>query len=719
MKRFFAFCIGLLALVAPAHGRAGTPYVIEWFSVEYDGSCEPVNISLPSYFTVNQTPIPTFEVPGTYAEHPDGSKSLEIEAPFDSVLLRYGDNSVTFKVGMLNGNNVCVDSSELVHLVSEPLGLKKLLFDVRREATEANETALLKLSLEEINPPLARDIANLEAEIEAERTWLITHASKTAALAARLDMLQQLETELLDLVKRPLDEIAEVDLDDIFDRYSSVIDDATRAALKQLLEDLKKSVIDLENELASLIDQFGAQADAVVDLATASAEAEGFDPEDPEGYALGAGSTSWVEVPDVSNVKGAFEDGFDPYAAYADAVLATLAGFVDGGQVVARGSFAANVRAWRENQAALEKALLERESVSHAETNAFLKAQVKVMSFVLKFMNASYWYLDSPVPADLRADVDGILTNRFGPLAGEMKDNLNQWEGPTLDLGETQLVETIRAFAGAVSAVSDVLGPYTEVMQTLVHGTTRIAIGFVPVVGPTLDLCEAVTGKMFCLPDGKELSTEERVFSAVGFGFGSVSKAWSAVKNTGVNPGAKAVAHKVLSLSDEFALALQASRRTTYKTLRGAAVPLANEFEAKAGFYLMKDQGRAMIGVGDDAVRKVLGIPKNLPDDLSKAPDFLSVTKGNKLALSEIKRLESIGGEIDVTTARAQLSNAMKRLSTLNLAGDVERAEIIIPKGAKLKDDFAILAGYLVDPSEGNKRVTLDGFKTLIMVIEL
>ncbi|HLM72013.1 MAG TPA: hypothetical protein VK459_04970, partial [Polyangiaceae bacterium] len=64
MKRFFAFCIGLLALVAPAHGRAGTPYVIEWFSVEYDGSCEPVNISLPSYFTVNQTPIPTFEVPG-------------------------------------------------------------------------------------------------------------------------------------------------------------------------------------------------------------------------------------------------------------------------------------------------------------------------------------------------------------------------------------------------------------------------------------------------------------------------------------------------------------------------------------------------------------------------------------------------------------------------------------------------------------------------------
>jgi hypothetical protein len=30
------------------------------------------------------------------------------------------------------------------------------------------------------------------------------------------------------------------------------------------------------------------------------------------------------------------------------------------------------------------------------------------------------------------------------------------------------------------------------------------------------------------LPGGEELSTEERIVSAVDFGFGSVSKAWSA-----------------------------------------------------------------------------------------------------------------------------------------------------------------------------------------------
>jgi hypothetical protein len=714
MKRLLALSICLLALLAPVHARAGTPYTIQWFMVEHPSSCEHARITRPSYFKVNHTPVPTFEVPGAFAVHPDDSETNEAEAPFDSVLLDWGKNHVDFEVYKLDGDNSCVDASEIVHLVSAPLGLKKPLFDIWRNGTAFKGTATLNLGLEEINPPLARDIANLEAEIEAERMWLIGHAAEVEALSKRLDMLRQLETELHDLVTRPLDEIAGVDLDAIFDRYADVIDDATRAALKQLLEDLKKSIVELENELASLIDQFGAQADAVVDLATAGAEAAGFDPEDPSGYALGSAETPWVEIPDVSDVKGAFQEGYDPYATYADAVLATLATFVDGGQVVARASFAANVRAWRENQAALEKALLERESVSKAETNAFLNAQLKVTTYLLQFMDASYWYLDSPVPADLRADVDGVLTNRFGPLAGEMKDNLNQWEGPGLDLEETQLVETIRAFAGAVSAVSDVLTPYAEVMQTLVHATSRIAVGFVPYVGPTLDLCEAVTGKMFCLPGAKELSTEERIFSAVGFGFGSVSKAWSAVKNSGVNPGAKAVAQGVLSLSDEFALVLQASRRTTYKTLRGAVGTIANEFEAKAGLYLMKDQGRALIGVGDDGVRKVLGIPKS-----AQAPDFLTVTKGNKLALSEIKQIEKITGKVNALNARAQLSNAVKKLSELNLIGDVERVEIVIPKGAKLDGDFAILDGYLVKPGEGNKRVTVDGFKNLIMVIEL
>ena len=234
MKRLLALWIVLLALLAPAHTWAGTPYTIHWFMAEYPHSCEDARITLPSYFDVNGIAIPTFEVPGAFAAHPDKSESNEAEAPFDSVLLGWGSNRFDFKVSIRgpggDGDNSCVDALEIVHLVSAPLGLKKPLFDVRREGRAFDGSTNLRLSLEEINPPLARDIVNLEAEIEAEREWLINHAAEAAALSERFDLLQQLETELKDLLTRPLDEIAEVDLDAIFDRYAEVVDDATRAA---------------------------------------------------------------------------------------------------------------------------------------------------------------------------------------------------------------------------------------------------------------------------------------------------------------------------------------------------------------------------------------------------------------------------------------------------------------------------------------------------------
>jgi hypothetical protein len=123
----------------------------------------------------------------------------------------------------------------------------------------------------------------------------------------------------------------------------------------------------------------------------------------------GARKTPWVEAP-TSSVDGAF----DPQRSLWQTRSATLSC-----KAASRGgSFAANVRAWRENQEALATALIERVSVSQAETNAFLNAQLKVMAFIQQFMDASYWYLDRPCPRT-RANVDGVLTNRFGPLAGE------------------------------------------------------------------------------------------------------------------------------------------------------------------------------------------------------------------------------------------------------------------------------------------------------------
>ncbi|MGK4008935.1 hypothetical protein WMF31_40395 [Sorangium sp. So ce1036] len=631
------------------------------------------------------------------------------------MLLRMGANEFHFRVRNSSGNDSCTHSHEVVNLVSIPLGLNKPVFDVWRDGTAFSGSAEVDLSLAEITPPLARDIVNLEAALAELREKLVRNAARIADLRARMGRLQQLDTELHDLVARPLDEIARVDLDEILDRYEDVVDPETRAAMEQLVDDLKQSVGDLEDELGRLIDEFGAQADEVADLATQDARAEGWDPDDSSNYALGEHDVPWVEVPDISGEPGAFDEGRDPYAAYADAVIAALEKDVSGDVVVARADFVTNVRAWRENSAALEIALRDRMGVSLAETNAFLNAQNRVTAVVRRYMDASDWFLDTPVPPDLRAQVDLVLRPRFEALADQMKDSLNLLTGDALDLEQTQLYQTISAFAGAMSTVGEGFQAYAGMMQTLVHTTTRIGVGFVPVVGPVLDLCEAVTGKAFCLPAGQELSDEERIFSGVGFGLGAIGPMWRVIKtSSGLRPSAIRVAGEIAEIEEAFAQILKTNRVRGYKNLTGAMTTKpVNIFEKKAAQFLV-DDGRSLVGVGDDGVRTVLGIPKESPTGTieGKAPDFLSVSSGHKLILSEAK-----GGTIDVFEVRNQLTNAMEAVKKKGLAGDVQRAELIMEQGAEFKPDkFIVKDGYLFDTDKG-KTVTLKGFNTFIMVI--
>ncbi|WP_437606584.1 hypothetical protein WMF20_37250 [Sorangium sp. So ce834] len=712
--------VTMVAVLSPSFARAGTPYSLSWEHQELSGSCEAPFFVGHEFFSVNDTPLVTHEVPGALVEHADGSAANRAETEFDSVLLRMGANDFHFHAQNSSGEDWCTDAHELVRLVSEPLGLNKPLFNVRRRGAKFSGSTAVDLSLAEINPELARDIAELEVRIARLMTELLRNSAKVADLRARMDLLRQLDTELHDLVSRPLDEISRTDLDAILDRYEDVVDAETRASMQQLVDDLKKSVSDLESELARLLDEFGAQADEVADLATQDARADGWDPDDPWAYALGESEVPWVEVPDIAEVDEAFDEGRDPYAAYADAVIAALEADVSGRVVVLRADFVANVRAWRDNSAALEIALRDRRGVSLAETNAFLKAQNRITGFVRRYMDASDWFEDSPVPADLRAHVDTVLKPRFDALADQMKDSLNQWTGDGLDLEQTQLYQTISAFAGAMSTVGEGVEAYAGVMQTLVHATTRMGVGFVPVVGPALDLCEAVTGKAWCLPSGQALSDEERIFSGVGFGFGAVGHVWHGVAVAGgLRPGAIRVARKIEEIEDPVMAALHGNRRTWYKTLRGAVTskPL-DAFEKKAAKFML-DDGRALIGVGDDGVRDVLRIPTESPPgtDLAKAPDFLSVTKGNALALSEVKSIEN--GSVDVNKALKQLTNGMEALKNKGLAGDVQRIELIMPKGAPLNnEDLKIVNGYLVRVSTG-ERITIKRFKNLVMVIQL
>ena len=260
--------LALLALLLPSTASAGVPYQVQWLFTEENPACEPADLTAhdgEAFFRVNDTPLPTHQLPGALVANTDGSESNAAQAEFDSALLRFGDNNFLFQATNESGDNSCVHSRNLVSLVSAPLGLNKPLFNVRRDGTAFVGNSKVSLGLAEINPPLARDIINLETVTADNRAWLIDHASEVGDLAGKLSLLQQLDTELRDLVTRPLDEIAKIDLDAILDRYAGVVDEATRAALDQLIVDLKQSVLDLETELASLIDDFGSQPGGYAD----------------------------------------------------------------------------------------------------------------------------------------------------------------------------------------------------------------------------------------------------------------------------------------------------------------------------------------------------------------------------------------------------------------------------------------------------------------------
>ncbi|WP_438016757.1 hypothetical protein WMF18_39145 [Sorangium sp. So ce315] len=711
--------VTMLALLSPSFARAGTPYNLSWEHLELSGSCEEPFFVGHDFFSVNDTPLVTHEVPGALVEHADGTATNRADTEFDSVLLRTGANGFHFHVQNSAGEDWCTDAHDLVSLVSEPLGLNKPLFNVRRRGAKFSGSTAVDLSLAEINPNLARAIAELEVRIARLMTELLRDAARVADLREKMDLLRQLDTELHDLVQRPLDEISRTDLDAILDRYEDVVDAETRAAMQQLVDDLKKSVSDLEQELARLLDEFGAQADEVADLATQDARAEGWDPDDPWGYALGESEVPWVEVPDIAEAEGAFDEGRDPYAAYADAVIAALEAAVSGGVVVARADFVANVRAWRENSAALEIALRDRMGVSLAETNAFLKAQNRIAGVVRRYMDASDWFVDSPIPADLRAQVDTVLKPRFDALADQMKDSLNLWTGGALDLEQTQLYQTISAFAGAMSTIGEGFEAYAGVMQTLVHATTRIGVGFVPVVGPALDLCEAVTGKEWCLPAGRELSDEERIFSGLGFGLGAVGHVWHGVAAAGaLPPRGIRIAGEIAKVDKVVVKGVEVWRLRGFKTLKGHVTEAAfNTFEKAAISFMTRDE-RALLGVGDGGVRKMLDLPDESLPGMSggKAPDFVTVSRGQKLIVSEVKG----GNPVELDDVFKQLSNGMEGLRNKGVAGDVEQVELIMTRGAKFKpkDTYTVKDGYLFN-TKTRKNVTLKGFNHPIKVTQL
>jgi hypothetical protein len=275
-------------------------------------------------------------------------------------------------------------------------------------------------------------------------------------------------------------------------------------------------------------DTFDQQVQGVVNLVEQNLGGGGFDPRDPTSYGLGgdAHDAGTIAVPSVGGAGG-FDPAHDPYAASADKVLQRLRALVVNGQVTNRPAFIAQVRAWDANQKALEQALL-RNGASQAELGAFLTARNRVTDFLRLYLDAQGWFLDNPVPLRIKWLVDGTYARLFGDKGIQLKDALNAWNGNTPVEERSLLVEVIEAFAyGVDEAYPALSGSADEVKEilaahfALVSAVTRVGVGFIPLVGPAVDLCEAVSGHQWCVPAGEPLDDMERVISGAGFALGT------------------------------------------------------------------------------------------------------------------------------------------------------------------------------------------------------
>jgi RHS repeat-associated protein len=101
-----------------------------------------------------------------------------------------------------------------------------------------------------------------------------------------------------------------------------------------------------------------------------------------------------------------------------------------------------------------------------------------------------------------------------------------------------------------------------------------------------------------------------------------------------------------------------------------------DDFEGAVNNRYIKE-GVALLGQGDDSVRKVLGL-----SSADKAADFLGVTHSGKYIIGEAKGS-------DLASAVAQLSNTAKAL--MGKLGDVKfSAEVVLRKGQKLDPNFRV-----------------------------
>lgn len=562
---FLPFLLGVVLLGSSSAYASYRDYLIAWQSISYKGlgSCldlYQLNVEGAPHFQVNAVPIPTRTIPGNFVGNTQIQRNL-FGAPFNSTLLRWGQNHFFFETDTSGGGRECTISDEIVTLQTGGFTARPL-FTIKRIGTKFEGVSEVSLSLREINPGLSDNIMRLEDALERRKLQLVSIYGSIEAAKAEIALLDKLRAEIDELSKRPLDSISEQDLKNILDKYAG-IDPGVYNALVQLLRDLKGDLEALRAELNRIITDFRGQMAGLDDLLLSAPPAGAPDLDSSGTYIpdMDTGSLPDVEIPDVG-VGDDFDENQDPYRAYAQRVLEQLQGTEANGEVMDRGAFLSIVRSWRQNQAAFEQSILSRGVVSQEEVGAFLNAQQMVLTHVRNFMDEEGWFHDTPVRPTTRSLIAYLRQRQDAAAQAEaLQAQLNYWRGSEPSLQQKLILDSLDALfggwqsveAGAMDEDPSILSKLLSIgdsAEVIIKEVALFGIGFTP-VGDFIDFCEVVTGWETCNPNGKQLTTGERMITTLGIVGGS-GKFWRFVATSTVSAVAMTVMKNAAELIERW-----------------------------------------------------------------------------------------------------------------------------------------------------------------------
>ncbi|MDB4968926.1 MAG: hypothetical protein JWN44_4615 [Myxococcales bacterium] len=586
MRRFATALVTLLALLAlRGHARAEVPYELVAETRQFPDSCESAEIDIEGdlFFHVNALGLPTrtLELAEPFGNPRAGYRYSKTHATFGSLLLRRGTNTFGYAIHNSSGDDSCVHAHHVVQLASPVLRAPLVLFDIIRIGRAVNDTVQKDLTLRQVDPDLADAYERIKAEINAAIDYEVQHAADTDANLQRIDELIKAESDLDALLDKPFDEItvAEVDalLDPLYQVGASIKD-----ALDTLIGDFKKDIAGYRDEVNRIISDFQAVANGITDgVVTGPARGGGFDPGNPGNYTP---QTDPTQIPPVGvPALDVCDFPHDPYGPNADVVIAKLNATITNGALNDRAAFQQTVASWRDNQNALAE-MLKRRAACTKEVGAFLDAQSRVLSVVRKYMDANDWFKDAPIPEQLKQLVDGLKIFHLAWQQHELKGNLNLWVGPQPTPEQQMVIDALNALLdGALRAdyeddPAEDPDYHLAVRQMLdgavvvVKEVAKFGLYLTP-VGPFISLCEVISGHEMCLPSGRQLSTGERVFSAVSITVGPIILAKI---GKAVVVGGKFVFNKASAVMGVFSDLVPLERKAVNRRLWAAVSELAD-----------------------------------------------------------------------------------------------------------------------------------------------